>query len=104
MFKSSSTPSGSSSGEPRPDFGRESLQGLHDILMGKIADMEHAHEMTGADPLHLLSDLLDDSPRTARNDVTAGQQLFPRQAGEVDAGPVLFAEVAKRPRGVQRGV
>ena len=40
--------------KPWQDFFFKPIQGRDDLLVGKIADVKHSHEVIGADLLHLI--------------------------------------------------
>ncbi len=65
--------------------------------MREVADVEHPHEVIGADLLHLLVDLPRDRIRTAGDDISGLQQAVPVEFGKIDARAIAFAKIVERP-------
>src|SRR3990172_79536 len=47
--------------QPRHDFSFEEVERVDHLVVMQVADMEHAHEVIGADLFHLVLDLLGDA-------------------------------------------
>ena len=82
--------------QSRHDLFFEKVERRDDFVVGEIADMEHAHEMVGADLLHLVLDLTRDAVRIAGDQIATVDQPLPVELGKIASLSVSFAEIIER--------
>jgi hypothetical protein len=63
----------------------------------QIADVEHAHEMAGADLIHLALNLFGDAVGIAGDEIAGAEKPVPVKLGKIAPFSVAFAEIIKRP-------
>ena len=59
--------------QPRHDLSFEEIERVDNFVVVQVADVEHAHEMIGADLFHLRLDLLCDAIGIARDEIAGAQ-------------------------------
>jgi hypothetical protein len=84
------------------DMLMKAVERHHHGLMGKVANVEHAHKVFGTHLMHLRPQLPRDRVRTPGDDKTRGVEVVPAQRMKIHAFAIAFPEVSERLLGMQR--
>ena len=79
--------------QSRHDLFLEKIERRDDFVVGEVADVEHAHEVIGADLFHLVLDLARDTVGIAGDHITAAYQTIPIELGKIASLAVSLAEI-----------
>src|SRR5207249_6802381 len=76
----------------------EEIERIDHFVKGEIADVEHTHEMFGADLFHLTLNLIRHAVGISRDQIAGAAQAIIVELGKITSLAVAFAEVVEGQR------